>query len=207
MISVTRVGRYRVPVQGGQHPSLAVFTGGARGKHEAGVFAFWTAVLKRPIQGRRTVIVRTRVLFPPGERFTRFQRESRTHRRALGRRLNGAVWAEWLQRGAAIRYIRPATLDEMRRWMAGHQTDTQWCTWSLVGNPAAPSRSRRRPKPGGPHEAAVLHKAEMDRNLGPDVPDDLPPASPGAPPVPIELQGPDFPIWSMLRRAWRRVRT
>jgi hypothetical protein len=131
----TQVGKHEVPVKG-QHPTLGFFSGGARGRQEHGVYAFWTVVLKRPLATReRVCIARARVLLPPGERFTRMERERRTARRAAARNGYKYWWEVVLQEGAAVAYIRPATRKEANHWVMTHPADATHLLGIQVGPP------------------------------------------------------------------------
>ncbi|HYG56212.1 MAG TPA: hypothetical protein VD965_13030 [Burkholderiales bacterium] len=113
MNATTRVGTYEIEVRQSNYPTLWHFSSGERGRKEAGIYAFWTAVLK-PRAPRPKVSGRALVTLPPGDRFDRIRREAR------------AIWLELLERGRAIRYIRPATEREVQRWLASHAGDARF---------------------------------------------------------------------------------
>lgn len=162
----TRVGRVQVPVKG-QHPSLGIFVGGARGKQEAGLFFFWTAVLKRPyVDGQRVCIARARALLPPGERFERMSRERRTARSVAQRRGNDAWWTRILRRGEGIAYIRPATRREATRWLATHGPDAQHLTWFLVGAPRPTPPAPAPPSPPPPERDTTVREQDLAPSPG-----------------------------------------
>lgn len=142
---VARVGRYRIPVVG-RHPSLVQFAAGARGAREAGVYCFWTAVLRRPLVNRqRFCTVRARAMQPPGERFERMNRERTTARHAQARREYGIWWTRIFRRGAGIAFIRPATELEIAAWLHGHRADAQYILSAMIGPPKPPQLAPPRP--------------------------------------------------------------
>jgi hypothetical protein len=108
----TRVGRYEVAVRRMNYPTLWHFSSGARGRKEAGIYAFWTAVLAR--KSRRKLTGRALVTLPPGDRFDRVRRE------------HHGIWLDFLRGGRAIRYIRPASERDVLRWMRAHERDARF---------------------------------------------------------------------------------
>lgn len=194
----TSVGRVKVPLRLGSHPSLGVFVGGARGAHEKGQFFFWTAVLKQRRLGYRTVTVRTRALNPPGERFSRFGVEQRTARRAGMRAANGDIWTEVLRRGENIVYIRPATEREMRRWCATHLSDAQHLVYWCVGPP-------RRPAVPKPAEAVTVTLAPTNPAASNYERDRRGPPSGFRPDDPSLADGPVLRWLQRLGAWWRRL--
>ena len=80
MNGTTRVGRYEVEVRRMNYPTLWHFSSGEHGRKEAGIYAFWTAVLAR--KARRKISGRALATLPPGDRFDRMRREMRGARAA-----------------------------------------------------------------------------------------------------------------------------
>ena len=123
MDGTTRVGRYEVAVRRINYPTLWHFSSGEHGRKEAGIYAFWTAVLAR--KTRRRIWGRALVTLPPGDRFDRIRREMREGR-AADRAAYRRMWRELMQGGRAIRYIRPASEREVHRWMKTHDRDARF---------------------------------------------------------------------------------
>lgn len=130
----TVIGKYEIPVKS-RHATLVHFTGGDGGKHEAGDFAFWTAVLKEPVtvepkngwpERRRKVkkiFGRAYVALSAGDRFDRMRVEAKTARTADDRAVYRRMYYECMGAGKNIALVRPTTLLEVRKWMRGHKTD------------------------------------------------------------------------------------
>jgi hypothetical protein len=117
----TRVGRFEIPVRAAGRPTLWYFTAGAHGRKEAGVYAFWTAVLART--PRKGVTGRALVGHTPGHRFDAIRGASRSARSAADRAAYARYWRDLLKRGKAIRHIRPSTPKEVQKWMRAHEKD------------------------------------------------------------------------------------
>lgn len=150
----TRVGKYAVPVKG-IHPTLVFFVAGARGKQERGVYAFWTAVLKRPYVNReRTCVARARILLPPGERFERMRRERRTARSAVARGVYAFWWEQAFRQGEGIAYIRPSSLREVQRWSQTHAPDMTHAVRLQIG-PPRPAITAPTPSPPPPADTGL----------------------------------------------------
>lgn len=120
----TKVGAFEVTVRRANFPALRHFSGGAHGRKEAGIFAFWTVVLKR--KGKNRVWGRALATLPAGDRFDRMRREMRSDKSKEAREVYGRIWKKLLREGRAIRYIRPSTENEISRWMRGHQSDAKY---------------------------------------------------------------------------------
>jgi hypothetical protein len=154
----TRVGQFWAPVKQWQHPTLGVFAGGRRGQHEAGIYFFWTAVLKPPyLDGQKICTGRARALLPPGERFERMDKEQRTARPMAARNGNAYTWNRVLRQGGAIAYIRPANRAEVAHWARTHPEDHRSLTWLQFGPPqprAADPKPADRP-PVSPSQRAI----------------------------------------------------
>lgn len=127
---ITKVGKCDVEVRGAAFPALWHFTSGAHGKKEAGVFAFWTAVLKKPQKlGKkkvRRIFGRALVTLPPGDRFDRMKREMLTMKKKEVRAAYRGHYVGLLKCGKNIKCIRPSTEKEMRKWMKGHKADAKF---------------------------------------------------------------------------------
>lgn len=121
MDAVTNVGRHEVPVRRVNDPTLWYFSSGEHGRKEAGVYAFWTAVLEKgKLCGRALVTL------PPGERFDRVRIEMRTAHLASDREAYARYWNLRLRKGAGIRFIRPASHREVKKWMDAHPKDARF---------------------------------------------------------------------------------
>ena len=121
----TKVGRHQVPVRDMNYPTLWHFSSGEHGRKEAGIYAFWTAVLGT---GKKAKGLCGRALAtePAGERFDRIRREMRTARSKADRAAYARQWRVLIARGRAIRYLRPSTAEEVRKWMKGHEKDARF---------------------------------------------------------------------------------
>jgi hypothetical protein len=119
---ITHIGRFPILVRRGTSPTEALFLTGARGRHERGIYRFWTAVLEHP---HETIIARARRALPPGERFQRFFLDAWGLRDLdpVSADANECVWRDVLGYGRAVRYIRPSTAREVWRWVTGHRAD------------------------------------------------------------------------------------
>ena len=120
MDAMTRVGKRRIAVRRANYPTLWHFTSGEHGRKEAGIYAFWSAVL-----GARKLCGRALVTLPPGDRFDRIRGALRSGP-AADRKAYAHHWNVLLRKGAAIRYIRPASPREVRRWMDAHPKDARF---------------------------------------------------------------------------------
>jgi len=100
--------------------SIVHFVSGARGKKEAGDYAFWTAYGEDRYGDWKTT-GRARVELPPTDRFTRMAREMRTVKSASDRRIYAALY----RRLRSIRGLRAATYREVCAWMTSHKTDAK----------------------------------------------------------------------------------
>lgn len=119
----TRIGKRLVEVKPGQ--SRVIFTAGARGKHERGVFLFWTAVLEKgPYKGRSKVFGRARSTLSPGDRFRRTQKEITTAETASDRKAYARIW----EKLAYVKYVRPSNKTEIIEWMRTHKEDSCFVT-------------------------------------------------------------------------------
>ena len=118
----TRVGKFDVAVPHAAQPCLVAFKGSTAGKD--GIYAFWTAVFKKAVNGKRKVIARARVGLPAGERFERMRIQSKgpgakgisKEDRAIYARFYAAIGA-----GANLKCIRPSTGRELAKWLKGHR--------------------------------------------------------------------------------------
>jgi len=122
-ITYTAVGRCKVAVRDAHLPTLWKFTGGAHGKKEAGVFAFWTTVIKK--KGKKRVWGRALYSLPPGDRFDRMRFELREAKSAAARSAYRRIWRA-IKGGKAISYIRPSSDAEVMAWMRSHKSDAKY---------------------------------------------------------------------------------
>jgi hypothetical protein len=124
----TKIGRNTIPGRG-NWATLVPFAAGAHGKKEAGVYAFWTAMLQQPVKldgkTRKRIFGRAKIGLSAGDRFDRMRLEMKTDRSAEDRRIYRKFWYLLLRKGANVRYVRPSTLKEVRAWMKSHQTDAK----------------------------------------------------------------------------------
>jgi len=125
----TKVGAYRIPVRG-LYATLILFHSGEHGRKEAGWYAFWTAVLKKPVLTRdgtrrfRKVFGRARVGESAGDRLDRMRFEmNHPAQKPQARQAYRRSWLQVLQQGGNIAYIRPSTISEIRHWMKDHKAD------------------------------------------------------------------------------------
>ena len=138
----TQVGKSKIPVRG-IHPTLGIFFSGERGRHERGLYLFWTAVLKPPyVDNRRRLFARSRILNDPGERFRRIEQERRTARTPRDRAAYEWQWTRLLRQGRGIAYIRPATRREVNRWFLSHREDHKGNSGCIFGPPQAPQATQ-----------------------------------------------------------------
>lgn len=115
----TRVGPYTVPAIRLDKPTVVRFTSGAHGRKEAGKYAFWVAC-GAGRDGTWNVIGRARVKLSPGDRFDRMWKEQRNAKKRSVRR----AYARMVRMMKDINYIRPASKNEVERWIATHQKDS-----------------------------------------------------------------------------------
>ena len=132
LTGLTRVGWFQIPVVNAEHPSIATFSSGARGRHERGDFCFWTAVLKTPVRlswarrAARKNFGRVRLGCSPGDRFDRMKHERKTSENPTDRAVYHAYWVVLLRRGRNVSFIRPSTLREIKLWKRTHASDWRY---------------------------------------------------------------------------------
>jgi hypothetical protein len=126
----TKIGRCEVIVRRANFPSLRHFSGGAHGRKEAGIYSFWTVVLRR--KGKNRVWGRALSTLPAGDRFDRMRREMLRDRSKENRAHYERIWKKFLKEGRAIRYIRPSTEAEIAKWMRGHKADAKYAKKLVV---------------------------------------------------------------------------
>ena len=124
------VGKYIVPIHNFLFLSIVTFSRGAHGKEERGDFAFWTIVLKRG--KRRRIIARALCVRDAGERFRRIGIEARSAKDADDRFIYAGLWRA-MGAGKNIKFIRPATLHEIKRWMGSHKADAAGVVRASIG--------------------------------------------------------------------------
>ena len=117
----SKVGKSRVKIKNANFYSIVTFSGGRKGKREAGDFAFWCAVVSRKSGIEKCIIARASLYHPPGERFDRMNKE---RKKEVG---YNSVW-KFLGGGKKIKFIRPATGEEILRWMYSHKEDSRFVT-------------------------------------------------------------------------------
>lgn len=85
-----------------------------------GHYAFWTAVFKKRVGKRWRVWGRAKVGLSAGDRFDRMKRECReAYIPKDDRPAYKSMW-ENMGRGANVKYVRPTTEKELKRWMDEH---------------------------------------------------------------------------------------
>lgn len=124
MKTTTRVGVFQITVRDASHPAVRYFSSGAHGRKEAGLYAFWTVVLNR--KGKNRVWGRALTSLPPGDRFDRMRKEMISAKSKKAREAYRRIWQEVIKAGKLIRYIRPSTEKEIRKWMDGHSSDAKY---------------------------------------------------------------------------------
>lgn len=123
------IGRHAVKLVSADIPTMIWTWGGRKGQYERGVYALWTAVLKRPVKGMdngklMTVIpARCRVWMSPGDRFDRMKDEMLNGAGERERTAYRYLWEKLLKRGLNIKHIRPATKAEVSWWAETHRED------------------------------------------------------------------------------------
>ena len=131
----TRVGPYLVQVVNAKFPTIVSFKGGAKGIRERGDFAFWTTVLKKrrgPKKGNR-IWGRARLILPPGDRVDRMKKEMLYASDKNDRKIYRLWWTKVIEKGKNIKYIRPSSLPEVKKWMRSHQSDARYIFRIIVG--------------------------------------------------------------------------
>jgi hypothetical protein len=124
-----------VPLKKMRYVSLLTFSGGAHGRKERGDYCFWTAVCKKPVDGKRKLTARALAYLPPGERFERIERDMQVAPSAEDRVVYRMLWHRLLREGANIKYIRPSTAKEIRGWLKTHPEDAMYAASSgMVGS-------------------------------------------------------------------------
>lgn len=119
----TKIGNCVVAVKKANFPSIVSFRAGEHGKKERGDFHFWTAVFKKPIGGKKKIFGRAFAALPPGDRFDRMKIECKTAIPVEDRKIYRKYWSEYLMKGANIKYVRPSTLKEIKKWRKSHLSD------------------------------------------------------------------------------------
>jgi hypothetical protein len=107
----TSIGRHAVPVRG-------VFQTVVRFRD--GHYAFWTAVFKRRVESRWRIIGRAKVGLSAGDRFDRMKRERYAAWIPKEDRPEYAKLWNMMDGGANVRFVRPSTKHELKRWMRAH---------------------------------------------------------------------------------------
>ena len=128
----TRIGRYTIPVRC-KWATLVTFWSGEHGKRDCGEYAFWTALLRRPVEVerrlRRRIFGRALVGEPVGDRFDRMQLEARSlKQRPAARKAYRVSWERVLREGRNVKFVRPSTLKEVKRWMESHESDAEYAS-------------------------------------------------------------------------------
>lgn len=108
----TRIGRFDVPLRMGKWQMVIAF--------KNGYFAFWTAVFKKPVAGRKKIWGRAQVGLSAGDRFDRMKRECRAGWIPAEDRPEYKRMWEAMGRGANVKFVRPSTRAELKRWLDTH---------------------------------------------------------------------------------------
>jgi len=109
----TTIAGKDVPIEAGA-PTTVHFSAGRLGKREAGVWEFWT------VFNDRAFIARCRQGTDPGERFRRMEDEP--------------GYEEAWKVAATAKGIRPATQDDVMRWLNGHEDDAKFAHSCKIGS-------------------------------------------------------------------------
>lgn len=138
--SVTKIGKYDVPVVNAKYLSLVTFSSGEHGSREKGHFVFWSTVLKKAKHGlsgkrRKVIIGRARPYLSPGNRVDRMQQELKEARTKDDRAAYRYLWESMAEKGGNIKCVRPSTLKEIQLWIDTHyESDARFITAiSVVG--------------------------------------------------------------------------
>lgn len=122
-----------VPVKDAKFPSVVSFSSGAHGKSCMGDYLFWTCLFERPVKKRYKTWGRARPVLPPGDRFDRMRIEMREAKDPEDRKIYRRIYEELMGSGANIKYIRPSTYEEIRRWFLTHESDAKHAYRILIG--------------------------------------------------------------------------
>lgn len=106
----TRIGKFDVPVKG-RVRVIVIFEQ---------PYVFWTAVWKRPVNGKTKLYGRAVVGLSAGDRFDRMRLESRAAHIPKEDRPIYAMYWRAMQGGANVSHVRPSTTREINRWMRLH---------------------------------------------------------------------------------------
>ena len=118
-METTEIGGRSVPVLDGPK-SVVTFTGGAKGAHEAGRYAFWFAVYRRDEDGSiRGHVGRALEHLPPGERFNRHP--------------DNQVYDKMRENLKTCECVAPAVVAVIEQWLADHRKDAAFATDAEVG--------------------------------------------------------------------------
>lgn len=121
-----KIGKKQIPVIKASEPTLVRFRNAAKGKN--GVFAFWTAVMKKG--QRKALWGRSQVGMDAGDRFDRMNRQSRGEVPKEDQAIYAQMW-QMMKAGANVAYIRPSTEKELLRWLNGH-SGRRFGKWELM---------------------------------------------------------------------------
>ena len=126
-----KVGKYSIPVNKWRFPTVAIFMSGKHGKRERGSFAFWTSVLKNRKYPKNRIIGRAYLSLNAGDRFDRINRERKYSKSIEDRKAYQKMW-EVMGAGKNIKYIRPSTEKEVKKWASSHKEDYKYVTNLIV---------------------------------------------------------------------------
>jgi hypothetical protein len=130
------IGKHAILIDG-RFASIVQFSAGERGKKEAGIFAFWTAILKVPVKGPerlvKKIIARAKVGLSGTERFDRMAREAILDRNAKNRKIYRFLYSYAMKSGSNVSHIRPSTEREMLKWLSSHKNDAKYALYKSVG--------------------------------------------------------------------------
>lgn len=124
-----KVGKANVPVVCAESPTLVHFRNAQRGKN--GMYAFWTAEFKKPMDGKAAVWGRAKIGLCAGDRFARMEIERRTASVQAGKHVYEDYWTRLMRAGNNIKQIRPSTSHELLLWLDSHSQD-KFGKWRLV---------------------------------------------------------------------------
>jgi hypothetical protein len=118
-----KIGKYDIPVRNANFCSIGSFSAGAHGKKEKGDYCFWTAIFRKNVDGKNALFGRSRAALPPTDRFDRMKKELVSAKSKSDRKIYKQFWMSLLKRGGNVKYVRPAKLSEVKRWLKSHKND------------------------------------------------------------------------------------
>jgi hypothetical protein len=125
-----KVGKFDVPVIGAERPTLVRFYKARPDKN--GVFAFWTAIYKEPVDGKKSVWGRAKIGMDAGDRFARMEYERKAKYISKDdQKVYERTWTVRLKAGANLKMLRPSTEKEVLLWLDSH-SEPVFGKWKLI---------------------------------------------------------------------------